>query len=96
MQNNKCQMERMTELEIAVFANYVKGRVSRQIHLHRVKTISFIFLSENLHALNFNTLEQRILRHAVLATTPCDDNNIVLSLFSLIFPSRVQGGLITG
>ena len=41
VQNNKCQMERMTELERFAVLNYAKIRVSRQIHLHRVTTICF-------------------------------------------------------
>ena len=67
------------------FSNYAKIRVSRQIHLHRVTTIWFVFSSKNLNALDFNTLEERIPRHAVLATTPCDGNTILLSLFFLLF-----------
>ena len=69
IQNNKCQMERMTELERFIaplrFLNYAKIRVSRQIHLHRVTTIWFIS-SENLHALDLNTLEQRTSRQVFL------------------------------
>ena len=44
------------ELRLCGFSNYAKIRVSRQIHLHRVTTIWFVFSSENLHALDFNTL----------------------------------------
>ena len=83
-------MEHTTELPVCGFSNYAKIKVSRQIHLHRVTTIWFVFSSENLHALDFSTLEQRIPRHAALATTPCDGNTILLSLFSLIFSSRVR------
>ena len=51
---------------------------------------------ENLHGLDFNTLEQRIPCD-VKSTTPCDGYNILLShFFLLLFSSRVREGLITG
>ena len=63
--------------------------------------IWFIFSSENLHALNFNTHEQWIPCRAVLdvdvkSATPCDGNNILLPLsFLWFFSSRVQKGLLS-
>ena len=60
-------MERMTELRVCGFSNYAKIRVSRQIDLHGVNNLVHL-LVKNLHALDFNTLEQRIPRHAVLNT----------------------------
>ena len=57
-------------LRLCGFSNYAKIRVSSwnilKITLHRVTTIWLIFSSENLHALDNNTLEQRIPRHIVL------------------------------
>ena len=66
--NAKQQTERMTAHVQPVsgdFSNYAKFRVSSQLDLHGVTTIRFIFSTENLHALDFNTLEQRIPRHVV-------------------------------
>ena len=53
-------------IRLSSFSNYAKFRVSSQIDLHRVTTVWFIFLIENLHALDFNILEKRIPRQAVL------------------------------
>ena len=89
-------------LRLCGFSNYAKIRVSSwnilKITLHRVTTIWLIFSSENLHALDNNTLEQRIPRHIVLIwNLQLCVTAITFFLFSVnFFPSRVQEGLITG
>ena len=51
------------------FSNYARFRrqiSSRQMDLYGLTTIWIIFSSENVHALDFNTLEQQMPRHAAL------------------------------
>ena len=89
-------------LHLCSFSNYAKIRVSSwnilKITLHRVTTIWLIFSSENLHALDHNTLEQRIPWHIVLIwNLQLRVTAITFSLLSVnFFPSHVQEGLITG
>ena len=49
------------------FSNYAKIRVSRQIDLHGVNNLVHLLVRKLAcgSALDFNTLEQRIRRHAV-------------------------------
>ena len=64
-------------------------------HLHRVTTIWFIFSSENLHALDFNTLEQWIPCHAILDVKwnlKLCVMAITFSLFFLLFFSFTHTG----
>ena len=67
MQNNNWKNGTHDWLRLCGFSNYVKIRVSSRntLTLHRVTAIWLIFFSENLHALDLNTLEQRI-PHVVL------------------------------
>ena len=87
MQNNNLTNRTHDWLRLCGFSNYAKIRVSSRniLTLHSVTTIWLIFSSENLHALDLNTLEQRIPRHVVLWNLQLCVTSITFSLFSVIF-----------